>query len=299
MAKYGYAVPAIASGQGRTTIGLCHLMIGFSKSIGRRHTERMYSQRSRIGEFGKPGGMREADCKMNSMDDVVFCIKAYKRPEALRLLSDSIRTFYPFQRVVISELPGIDTGRNAMVAETTHPFLLMLDDDFCFTAETRIESLLAEMDDPTVGVAAGIVMDCVDGTRVQRHSGGTLRVENGYVNLNTRLRGGLGSKYTDVVPNFCLIRREVFKACRYRWGIGAEHTDFFMQVKAAGWKVVQIDSVSIDHYPFSPALPGYKAARWDVAENILAFLNHWNLNGVVVNGKLVHSRPTGETCRKN
>lgn len=245
--------------------------------------------------------------QMNSMHDVVFCIKAYKRPEALSRLHWSIHELYPGVGVmtlpdvsiVTNHDPGIDVGRNQMVSETKRPFLLMLDDDFRFIAETRIEDLLAEMDDPTVGVVAGVVMDCIEGTRVQRSSGGTLRIENGYAHLDTRLRGGLNSKYTDVVPNFCLIRREVFDTCRYRWGIGAEHLDFFMQVKDAGWKVVQIDSVSIDHYPFSPALPGYKAARWDVGANILAFLDHWNLNGIIVNGKIVHSRPMGEPCRTN
>lgn len=229
---------------------------------------------------------------MTSMSDVVFCIKAYKRPEALYRLQASIREYYPDVLVVTNEDPGIDVGRNQMVRETTHPFVLMLDDDFCFTKETRIEHLLNHMEDPELGIVAGIVMDILqDGQRVARNSGGAFRVANGYARLDKRLPEH--GKYTDVTPNFCLIRREVFDTCRYRWGIGAEHLDFFMQVKDAGWKVVQLDSVSIDHYPFSPALPGYKEARWNVGENILAFLNHWKLNGIVVNGKIVHSRPMG------
>ena len=235
---------------------------------------------------------------MNSMHDVVFCIKAYKRPHALANLRDSIRWYYPNAFVSVNEWPGIDTGRNEMVRTSNLPFLLMLDDDFLFTGETGIEDLLIEMDDPRIGIAAGVVIDNLqDGERVARNSGGTMRIENGYVHLDKRLPEH--GKYTDVTPNFCLIRREVFDTCRYRWGIGAEHLDFFMQVKDAGWKVVQLDSVSIDHYPFSPALPGYKAARWDVGGNILAFLNHWNLNGIIVNGKIVHSRPMGEPCLKS
>lgn len=226
---------------------------------------------------------------MTSMSDVVFCIKTYMRPIALQRLRKSIQDFYPGVDPVIQSGPEIHTGRNIMVALTKRPFLLFLDDDFCFTPETRIELLLAEMDDPTVGVAAGFVADCTPEGRHLRQSGGMLRIENGCAYLDARNYDS--SKYVDVVPNFCLIRRAVFDTCCYRWGIGAEHLDFFMQVKQAGWRVVQLDSVVIDHYPFSPALPGYKAARWDVGGNVLAFLNHWGLNSIVVNGKVVHSRP--------
>jgi hypothetical protein len=144
------------------------------------------------------------------------------------------------------------------------------------------------MADPTIGVAGGVVMDWINGVRVQRNSGGMLTIRDGAMRLDSPDQT---SKWRDVVPNFCLIRREVFRTCQYRWGIGAEHADFFLQVRDAGWKVCQIDGAVIDHHHFSPALPGYKQARWNVGEPIAAFLLHWGLTRIVVNGKTVHSLP--------
>ncbi len=172
-------------------------------------------------------------------------------------------------------------------------------------SDWRIVNLpaLAEMSDPWVGVAGGVVMDCHDGQRVPRNSGGNMTIGDGAL----RLDNANGAKWVDCVPNFCLIRREVFTGqtflnqygfgerrvppCEYRWGIGAEHADFFLQVRDAGWKVCQLDDVKIDHHPFTPSLPGYKQARWNIGEPIAAFMNHWGIQRVVVNGKVVHSLP--------
>ena len=229
---------------------------------------------------------------MNWLDEIDFCIKTYKRPKALERLLASIEKFYPGAQVTVNHGPCIAAGRNAMVAATKRPFLLMLDDDFIFTEETNIEPLYLELQaEADAGVAGGVVMDLTERGRIQRQSGGNAFIKGRAFYLTSRLRGMLSSKWCDIVPNFCLIRREVFETCRYRWGIGAEHGDFFLQVRDADWRVLQRDDVRIDHDVSSPADPGYKAARWATGENILRFMDHWGIDRIVVNGSVVHSRP--------
>lgn len=225
------------------------------------------------------------------LSEIDFCIKTYLRPQACENLVQSIRKFYPGAQIMVNEDPCIAKGRNAMVRGTKRPFLLMLDDDFLFTEETDIGWLRDVLHIVPCHVAAGIVVDCSNGDRVPRNSGGNLRLHDGtlYLDKLSRDRGTV-----DVVPNFFLARREIFKDCQWRFGIGAEHADFFMQLKEREFMVVQDDRITIDHDLNAPALPGYKAARWNVAANVLAFMNHWGIDQVLVNGKVAHNRlPTG------
>lgn len=227
---------------------------------------------------------------MSFLDEIDFCIKAYKRPKALERLRQSIKRFYPEAHITVNVDPCIAAGRNEMVAVTKRPFLLFLDDDFELTEETQIDRLFFPLrNTPSLGIVGGMVMDWINGERVPRNSGGYLTIENGVMRLDRAPHG-----LVDVVPNFFIAKRSVFDHCRFRWGIGAEHADFFMQVKNSGWLVLQ-EPVPIDHHPFSEALPGYKAARWNTGENILRFMEFWGIDSVCVNGRVVHSSPMGVT----
>ena len=109
--------------------------------------------------------------------DVDVIVKTFLRPLALLRLLRSIVRHYPETPVTVAddgglrrgadassrrvcafvdahpqvrllELPfnsGISAGRNHLVRSTRAPFVLLLDDDYRFTEDTRIECLVTDM----------------------------------------------------------------------------------------------------------------------------------------------------------
>ena len=103
-----------------------------------------------------------------SLDNVDFAIKSFLRPQALWRLLESISAYYPQapitvvddgdiqssrdtdseaccawieadSRTTLESLPfglGVSAGRNQLVDRTTRPYILFLDDDFCFADGT-------------------------------------------------------------------------------------------------------------------------------------------------------------------
>lgn len=243
---------------------------------------------------------------MDFLSQIDFCIKAYRRPKALARLLASIERFYPGAHVTVNQHPEIHTGRNQMVDATERPYLLFLDDDFEFDDDSfpcnseyiplcHVGQLWAQlMALPAAGIVAGGVIDCDGEELTLRNSGGNFRLEHGVLYLDACQKFDANYRgYVDVAPNFFIARREVFQPCRWRFGLGAEHADFFLQVWQAGWKVYQYRRFTILHHiadPESLAAP-YREARWNTGEPIARFMDHWGIDRIVVNGKVVHSRP--------
>jgi len=198
-----------------------------------------------------------------------FGIVTFMRPEKLRCLVGSIRQHYPQAHIVIADngvkLPatpaelsdsiprtdtyvmpfdcGLSVSRNFLLNNTTGD-VVILDDDFEFTAETNIEAMrdvLAE--DSELGIVCGNAgltqpMELIDGrTAPTKQAMQTTRAGNRYVRC-------------DVADNFLLVRREAIKS-GVRWNPGlkvGEHYDFFEQVKLGGkWKVAHMPDVKIGH----------------------------------------------------
>jgi len=212
-----------------------------------------------------------------------FLIKTFMRPNCLRRLVDSILDRYPEAHLNIADdsdpdeetlryyseleaeghqvllLPfntGISAGRNALVAQTARPFVLLLDDDYVFTDRTRIETMLDVMlADQSLGVVGGSVLDL--GTDLNAYEF-ELRIEgrlgHSYPSTGTpRLIGGHPCRDTQIVHNFALFRREVF--CDTRWDEAlktSEHTDFYLRLAPTAWTVVHVPEVSVDHFPERP-----------------------------------------------
>lgn len=257
------------------------------------------------------------------LDEIDFGIKTFLRPCALYRLLTSINEQYPQARVTIVDdgnlesaedpdsqlcrdlitnqpqfrlisLPfaaGVSAGRNALVAATDRPYLLLLDDDFCFTPETKIERLWERMQQDTqVFVAAGVCYDCHGAVRQRRSSGGTLRREGRTLIHETQAWRHHDEGHCDFVPNFALVRRTTFEQVAWRGGIGGEHYDFCLQLLDQGMTVVQDESVSIDHYPATVALPGYREHRLNYAAAQQEFLDRWNLDRVIQDGVAILER---------
>jgi GT2 family glycosyltransferase len=94
------------------------------------------------------------------MRDVTFGITTFDRPTLLANLIRSIKKRYPLARIVVAnngrikpQLPdavkllnlefdcGLSRARNALVDQLETKYLQILEDDFLFTDETRIETL--------------------------------------------------------------------------------------------------------------------------------------------------------------
>lgn len=242
--------------------------------------------------------------------DVDFVVKTILRPRALARLLESIAHHYPDAQVTIADDGGIreagdpdsravcrfidqhpamhllaldrDTGisegRNHLVRATVRPYLLLLDDDFCMTGETRVERLLEQLrENPGLGVAGGLCIDVLDGRRYPRRSAGNLeRVGDRLVHVVGGWRDE-AERLCDLVSHFALFRRDVFRSVRWRGGPGAEHYDLFLQLRRDGWDVRLDETVRIDHHPDTPALPGYgeRRAAWPEAQQWL--LREWGL----------------------
>lgn len=202
---------------------------------------------------------------MGALKDATFIIKTFERPQCLTRLLDSLRRFYPDAPVLVADdseklmppvrrdyelisLPhdvGLSAGRNELLRHVKTPFFVLLDDDFVFTEETRIEALVEAL---LCGhdIAAGGLID-EDGST--QHYEGLLDVRGGvlrYLAGSRELRCG-HSAY-DIVFNFFAARTD--RVRRIGWDEElklAEHTDAFLSFKDAGLSVVYIPEVRVGH----------------------------------------------------
>lgn len=210
----------------------------------------------------------------NDMRDVTFGITTFERPVLLSNLVRSILRYYPLARIVVADngrqranlpdsvirlnLPfdcGLSRARNALVDTLRTKYLLILEDDFLFTEETRIEPLVDVLNcDSEIGAVGGALR-----TMHGRVAAYALDIEvfrdTMYVREAThRLRfTPLGTQYRlcDMIWNFALFRREMLRDHRWndRLKVG-EHCPYFHQVKlAAKWRVGACTESRIFHVP--------------------------------------------------
>jgi len=254
---------------------------------------------------------------------VDFVIKSFLRPAALLRLLQSVRRYYPTVLITITDdgnlqdasdedsrrcrqlieddprcvlhvLPfdsvGPADGRNYLVEHTSKPYILLLDDDYCLTEQTRIETLLdALRSNETIGVIGGMCVDIVDGKEHPRRFAGTLDIRDGDLTHTVGEWRDPARKFCDIVLQFAMFRREVFQEVRWRGGPGAHHYDLFLQLKEADWNVCQEDSVVIHHYPYTAALPGYRERRDNVGPGQMSLLQKWNVDRLLMSGKVLCS----------
>ncbi|XP_028929978.1 beta-1,4 N-acetylgalactosaminyltransferase 1 [Ornithorhynchus anatinus] len=166
---------------------------------------------------------------------VTIATKTFLRYERLRTLLASIRRFYPTVTVVIaddSERPepvrgpyvehyimpfgkGWFAGRNLAVSQVTTKYVLWVDDDFVFTARTRLETLVDVLERTPLDLVGGAVREITGFTTTYRQrlnvepggpgQGGCLHQRRGF---HHPLPGFPGCVVTDGVVNFFLARTE-------------------------------------------------------------------------------------------
>jgi hypothetical protein len=217
-------------------------------------------------------------------DKVDFCITTFKRPQAVAQLLRSIASRYPDAAVYVADqgevlddefygglcsellaaglvtppdvrlLPfdcGLSAARNHLVTTTLREYKLILDDDFSFTDETRIERFIALLEaHPEAGIVGGNVNRNGEPQlfdfRIDRTDRTTFRpvIDDSPYSV----QDGVRYRETDCVVNFALMRRELFDHVLWdpKLKVG-EHGDFYFRVLDAPFSVLHTPDVVVDH----------------------------------------------------
>ncbi|KAM9228926.1 beta-1,4 N-acetylgalactosaminyltransferase 1 isoform 5-T5 [Dugong dugon] len=205
---------------------------------------------------------------------VTIATKTFLRYDRLRGLIASIRRFYPTVTVVIaddSEKPelisgphiehyvmpfgkGWFAGRNLAVSQVTTKYVLWVDDDFVFTARTRLERLVDVLERTPLDLVGGAVREISGFATTYRQlltvepgapgRGNCLRQRRGF---HHELIGFPGCVVTDGVVNFFLARTDKVREVGFDPRLSrVAHLEFFLD----GLGSLQVGSCSdvvVDH----------------------------------------------------
>lgn len=206
-------------------------------------------------------------------EQVTAIIKTYERPDHLRKLITSIRQYYPDLPVVIVDDSreklghdfddnvlyihtehdvGLSKGRNLGVKNVYTPYTLLLDDDYLFTQETRIEDMVQIIEEQNMDIVSGDVYDF----------GKTLRVCNGVFELRDnklflvqgKARENAQNDYPlyDYLINFFLARTQILKNSPWDSELKIrEHEHFFWKMRKLDARLTHTHSILIHHFPTS------------------------------------------------
>jgi glycosyltransferase involved in cell wall biosynthesis len=249
--------------------------------------------------------------------DVTAIINTFERSQSLRRLVRSIRKFYPKLHIIVADgsfqpnpiaqveyirLPpdsGVSSGRNACLERVKTPFFLLLDDDNEFSRCTRIERLLATIQDFDVDLAAGEYTRCKSRLLWIRKKpepfvgtikrvGSQLTITPGY----RVVKPGLNS--CDLAHNFFVARTERIRK------IGGwadvlkinEHAEFFVRFKERGLKAAYCPEVTVRHwFARSANYVRYRDRNfWPLAAQLMGITKLIDMSG------RVHEFPVGRAA---
>lgn len=219
--------------------------------------------------------------------NITIGIKTYERPEHTRRLIASIRHFYPDIPIVVADdsavvkeqrsellnwyiLPydsGLSVGRNFIVDRANTPYVLILDDDFLFCANTELEKMYTHLEKHNADIVTGRVINVSDKlTSTPKHNVRPLESML-CINEDTLHMYPVKPSQTDPFKcdygyNFIMARTDTLRQVRWDPDLKlAEHTDFFIRVKQAGLTVHCHPSVVIRHDHTTPNTTEYKMNR--------------------------------------
>lgn len=205
-----------------------------------------------------------------TIDDVTFAITSFERPEHLARLLESIQTYYPNAKVLVADYSevkptinfgtlvelefdiGLSQARNILAAITQTKYMLLLEEDFIFTQNTKIEPFVDILEnDTTVGVVGGCLE--VDGKihwydmniRKYRNKLVGEKAPNNFISTFQ----GTPYKYCDMVFNFSLFRKAMLETDKFDNSLKVgEHVPYYWEVKERGnWRVAFTNTTSIKH----------------------------------------------------
>uniref|UniRef100_F6Y2A4 Beta-1,4 N-acetylgalactosaminyltransferase n=1 Tax=Equus caballus TaxID=9796 RepID=F6Y2A4_HORSE len=205
---------------------------------------------------------------------VTIATKTFLRYNRLRALIASIRRFYPTVTVVIADdsdkpesvsgphiehylMPfgkGWFAGRNLAVSQVTTKYVLWVDDDFVFTARTRVERLVDVLERTPLDLVGGAVREISGFATTYRQllsvepgapgRGNCLRQRRGF---HHELVGFPGCVVTDGVVNFFLARTDKVREVGFDPRLSrVAHLEFFLD-GLGSLRVGSCSDVVVDH----------------------------------------------------
>jgi glycosyltransferase involved in cell wall biosynthesis len=226
-----------------------------------------------------------APCKDDSYREIAIIIPTFMRDNKLKILIDSIKQhFHPdWYRLYIADqglfslekekyyqelkkeghfytfLPfncGLSYSRNYLVNKSSEPYILIVDDDFVMTSQTRLDYFIDILNsDAQIGIVGGDLLNrnpynyhlCLDKVNNKIY----------YIRLKTKeslttktvIRPMISFDYCDIVLNFALFKREIFTDIKWDNNLKlAEHSDMYLRLKRLKkWKVAHTSCVKADH----------------------------------------------------
>ncbi|XP_051996274.1 beta-1,4 N-acetylgalactosaminyltransferase 1-like isoform X1 [Xyrauchen texanus] len=204
---------------------------------------------------------------------VTIATKTFLRYDKLQDLIDSIRRYYPTVTIVIaddSEHPltvsgpfiehyimpfgkGWFAGRNLAVSQVTTKYVLWVDDDFIFTANTKLEKLVDVLEKTRLDVVGGAVREATGYTATYRQTisveageedGDCLHMRHGFHHI---IEGFPHCVVTDGVINFFLARTDKVQQVGFDPRLArVAHLEFF--IDGLGFlHVGSCDDVIVNH----------------------------------------------------
>ncbi|CAG5981741.1 unnamed protein product [Menidia menidia] len=204
---------------------------------------------------------------------VTVATKTFLRYEKLQNLIDSIRRYYPTVTIVIaddSENPktisgphiehyimpfgkGWFAGRNLAVSQVTTKYVLWVDDDFVFTANTKLEKLVDILEKTTLDLVGGAVREATGYTATYRQTisidpgeedGDCLHLRRGF---HHAIEGFPNCVVTDGVINFFLARTDKVQQVGFDPRLArVAHLEFFID-GLGSLHVGSCDDVIVNH----------------------------------------------------
>ncbi|XP_078057179.1 beta-1,4 N-acetylgalactosaminyltransferase 1-like [Mustelus asterias] len=204
---------------------------------------------------------------------VTIATKTFLRYDKLRQLISSVRKYYPSVTIVIADdnnetqkiqgafieqyfMPfkkGWFAGRNLAVSQVKTKYLLWVDDDFIFAADTKLEKMVDILEKTTLDIVGGSVREVTTYSATFLHKlhveaggkeGDCLIIEGGY---HHGVKGFPNCVVTDATINFFMARTEKMQQVGFDPHITRQgHLEFFVD----GLGLLHVGScsdVKIDH----------------------------------------------------
>nr|XP_033486076.1 beta-1,4 N-acetylgalactosaminyltransferase 1a isoform X1 [Epinephelus lanceolatus] len=186
---------------------------------------------------------------------VTIATKTFLRYDKLKDLIDSIRQHYPTVTIVIADdnehpqpvtgphiehyiMPfgkGWFAGRNLAVSQVTTKYVLWVDDDFIFTANTKLERMVDILEKTTLDLVGGAVREITGYTATYRHTisveeggedGDCLHIRNGYHHV---IEGFPNCVVADACINFFMGRTDKVQQVGFNPRLARRgHLEFFI-----------------------------------------------------------------------
>nr|XP_019942713.1 PREDICTED: beta-1,4 N-acetylgalactosaminyltransferase 1 isoform X3 [Paralichthys olivaceus] len=216
-------------------------------------------------------GSKGADYNVSAL--VTIATKTFLRYDKLQDLIDSVRKYYPTVTIVIaddSENPqtisgpyiehyimpfgkGWFAGRNLAVSQVTTKYVLWVDDDFVFTANTKLEKLVDVLEKTTLDLVGGAVREATGYTATYRQTisiepgeddGDCLHLRRGFHHV---IQGFPNCVITDGVINFFLARTDKVQQVGFDPRLArVAHLEFFID-GLGSLHVGSCDDVIVNH----------------------------------------------------